>query len=322
MGNNVVVGLDGGGTRTRVAVADLDGHILGVAKRGGASTEFNDSKMARQNLREGVRTALTDAEQSPSDVAALTAGVGSLNISDNYTLTEQALDIDGLACEPHVVTDEEIAHTGAFRNNPGIVAICGTGSLVFGITADGKQISNYDFIQYARAGAHNLGERALHAILGSETPVEWTLGDQLLDHWDCDSVPDLRMAVYDEDRFTNVPSGNPLDSVAPLITAAAGDGDPTAQTMCNDAIAEVVTGVRLVGGFLDNPVTVASAGSVLRSKYMSAEFQRQVADVENYRVVEPAMSPVAGAVFDAIDRVTNTNDAVVEWLTDHAIGQA
>jgi glucosamine kinase len=47
MNDEVVVGIDGGGTRTRVIVADLDGHVLGVTERGGASTEFNDPETAR-----------------------------------------------------------------------------------------------------------------------------------------------------------------------------------------------------------------------------------------------------------------------------------
>lgn len=61
MDNDVVVGLDGGGTRTRVAVADFDGHLLGAAERGGASVEFNDPEVARENLRTAVQTALADA---------------------------------------------------------------------------------------------------------------------------------------------------------------------------------------------------------------------------------------------------------------------
>jgi glucosamine kinase len=318
MSNDVVVGIDGGGTRTRVVVADIDGRVLGDAERGGASTEFNDPEAARQNLREGVRTALDSAGRSQDDVAALTAGIAGLGTPQDYTETEQFLDIDALACEACVVNDAVVAHLGALRGDPGIVAICGTGSFVFGVTADGEQVSNYDCLHYARAGAHTLGERALHALLSGEAPADWRLRDRLLDRWDCESVAHLRTAVRDEDRFTNVPSENPLDRVAPLITAAAADGDPFAQAICDAAIAGVLTGIRLVGGFLDTPVAVAPAGSVLLSEYMTGELRQQIADIEGYRVVDPAMSPVAGAVFDAIDRVTGTDDAVVERLTDHA----
>lgn len=322
MSDDVVVGVDGGGTRTRVAVAGVSGRVLGIAERGGASTEFNDAETARRNLREGVRTALADAERSPGDVAALTAGIGGLGTPQDYAETERFLDIDALACEAHVVDDAVGAHLGAFCGDPGVVAICGTGSLVFGITADGDRVSNYDCLHYARAGAHNLGERALHALLAGEAPADWALAERLLDRWDCGSVADLRAAVRDEDRFTNASSGNPFDRAAPPITAAAADGDPFARAICDDAIAEILTGVRLVGGFLDAPVAVAPAGSVLRGEYMTAELRRQAADITDYRVVEPAMSPVAGAVFDAIDRVTGADDAVVERLRAHTTGRA
>lgn len=35
MKKEVIIGIDGGGTHTRVAVSDLDGNILGFAKGGG-----------------------------------------------------------------------------------------------------------------------------------------------------------------------------------------------------------------------------------------------------------------------------------------------
>lgn len=322
MTDDMVIGIDGGGTRTRVAVADLGGRVLGVAERGGASTEFNDPETARRNLREGVRTALADAGRSSDDVSALTAGVAGLGSSRDYAETERALNIDALACEAHVVNDAVVAHIGALRGDPGIVAICGTGALVFGVTAGGNQVSNYDCLHYARAAAHNLGERALHALLSGEFPTDWGLKDQLLDSWDCESMADLRAVVRDEGRFTNASSGNPLDRVAPLVTTAAADGDVVARAICDDSIAEVLTGIRLVGGFLDAPVAVAPAGSVLQSDYMSAELRRQCADADGYRVVEPAMSPVGGAVFNAINRMTGADDTVVEQLTDHAVGRA
>ena len=321
MSDDVVVGVDGGGTRTRVAVADLRGRVLGVAERGGASTEFNDPETARRNLREGVRTALADAGRSPNDVAALTAGVAGLGAPRDYAEVERALDTDAFACEARVVNDAVVAHLGAFRGDPGVVAICGTGSIVFGITADGDRVSNYDCLHYARAGAHKLGERALHGLLGGEAP-DWALRDRLLDRWDCESTADLRAAVRDENRFTSASSGNPPGRVAPLVTAAAANGDAFARAICDDAIAEVLTGIRVVGGYLDAPVAVAPAGSVLRSEYMTAELRRQVADVAGYRAVDPAMSPVVGAAFDAIDRVTEADDAVVERLTTHTVGRS
>jgi glucosamine kinase len=322
MSDNVVVGVDGGGTRTRVAVADLGGRVLGVAEEGGASTEFADPETARRNLRGGVRNALADAGRSPDDVAALTAGVAGLGAPPDGAEVERFLDFDAFDCEARVVNDAVVAQIGAHRGRPGVVAVCGTGSVVFAATADGDHIRNYDCLHYAGAAAHNLGERALHALLGGEAPADWVLGGRLLKLWDCNSVARLRAAILDGDRFDNSSSGNPLDRAAPLVTAAATDGDPAAQSICDDALAEVVTGIRLVGGFLEDPVAVAPVGSVLRSEYMAAELRRLFADAEGYRVAEPEMSPVAGAIFDAIGRVTDADDAVVDGLTDHVVGRA
>lgn len=319
MDDDVVLGLDGGGTRTRVAVADRDGCVLGHAERGGASIEFNDPETARQNLEEGVRAALSDAGRSVDDVAAVTAGIAGLGLPDAVEEARRALDIDGLDCETRVVTDAEVAHIGAFQRDPGVVAICGTGSIVFGITADGDRISNYDCVHHAHAGARTLGERALHAILAREAPADWALADDLLDHWGYESEAALRAGVRDEDRFSDASPENPLDRVAPLITAAAADGDACAGAICDDAVTNVVTGIRVVGGYLDTPVSVAPVGSVLTSGYMAAELRRRISDFDGYQHVDPAMSPVRGAVFDAIDRVGGAGSVVVEQLSRHTV---
>lgn len=65
----------------------------------------------------------------------------------------------------------------------------------------------------------------------------------------------------------------------------------------------------------------SAAGSVLQSSYMAAELQRSFADGARYRVVEPALSPVAGAVFDAMSRAGSPSDAVVERLAGHPVGR-
>jgi len=321
MSDDVVIGLDGGGTRTRAVVADLGGHVLGSAERGGASIEFNDADTAQENLRGAVRAALTDAGHSVHDVAAFTAGIGGIGAPGATEEAEQALDIDGLQCQPRVVSDATVAHIGAFCGNPGIIAIAGTGSLIFGVTAEGEQIQNYDCVHYARAGAHDIGERAVHRILAGDRP-DRELSDRLLESWECGSVADLREAVRNEDRFTNASSENPFDRVAPLITAAAADGDTFAADICEAAVEEVVTGVRIVGGYLDTPTDVAPAGSVLSSEYMSAELRRQVETISGYQYVDPVMKPVAGAAFDALSRVNETDDVVTERLTDYPLGHS
>lgn len=321
MSDDVVIGVDGGGTKTRAVVAEFDGRVVGTAEQSGASTEHNTPETARRNLRDGVRNALDDARRSLDDIAALTAGIAGLNAPEDYAEAERFLDIDALPCEPRVVNDAVVAHIGALRGDPGIVIVCGTGSIVLGVTADGRRIRNYDCLHYARAAARHLGEQALHALLAGETPANWALRDRLLDRWDCESVSHLREAVCSDDRFDHSSSGNPLDRTAPLLTAAAADGDSIARTICDDALEEVLTGVRLVGGYLDEPVAVAPAGSVLRSTYMTTELRRRLADATDYRVVTPMMSPVGGAVFDAIDRVRKRSDGVVEQITDHPIGR-
>ena len=57
---NLVLGIDGGGTSCRAALATADGRVIGRAKSGAANIR-TDLTGARQNIVEAARLAFVDA---------------------------------------------------------------------------------------------------------------------------------------------------------------------------------------------------------------------------------------------------------------------
>lgn len=316
MTDRFVAGVDGGGTTTRVLVADESGEVHGYAEAGGSNPAHNRREAAKQNVRDGIERAVSAADTDVGSVAALTAGMAGLDGVEDESWARSFLAVPGLACEPTVVNDAVVAHAGALESQSGIVAICGTGSVVVGITEDGRTVRNYDFAHYARAAARHIGSRAVVELIGRGNP-ESAFARQLFDHWDLDSMVDLRERLLDDEYFTTDESGNAFDSVAPLVTDGASAGSPLACDVCDDALDEVVDAVRAVGSYFENgPVPVAPMGAVLRSEYMSRELGDRVAESTRFRFVEPTLSPVAGAVYMSLDRIGST-DGVIDTLRDH-----
>ncbi len=321
----MVVGVDGGGTSTRAVVAERNGRIVGFEEGGGANPQHNDRDRARETVRTAVEAALADAGRDAADVAALTAGFAGLNDESDQEWARSFVDLRNLGCEPVCVNDAVVARIGALEGDPGIVAIGGTGCIVFGVTADGRHVRNYDLVHYARSAARHVTGRAVHEILISEPdPAESPLVARLFDHWDVDSVAELRAAIRENEWFSTDESGNAFDSAAPLVTAAAAEGDPIAKNACDDRVAEVVTGVRALASYFDAaPVAVAPTGGVLGSEYMSRRVRERLGDAaESYRVVRPALSPVAGAAYAGLERLGDEiTDEVVDRLRAHPAGE-
>ena len=74
MQNDVLLGIDGGGTYIRTAIVDLEGNLLSYVKWTGGAFIHKDAN-AKENVRRAVLLALEKADRTLSDIVAATAGV-------------------------------------------------------------------------------------------------------------------------------------------------------------------------------------------------------------------------------------------------------
>ena len=319
MGEQVVVGVDGGGTSTTALVAELNGTVLSIATGGGANPTHNRLRDAHDAVQSTIREALRDAQRDVSSVAALTAGFAGLDSPSDRQWADAFATLSSLSCEPVVVNDAVVAHAGALGGDPGVVAVCGTGSIAFGIDADGRQIRNYDLDHYAEAAARHLGRRLLHRLVAGEGgPADESFVATVLDRWDVESRDELREAAIDGDLLATDESDNALDRVASLVTDAATADVPLAEAVCDAAIREVVTGITAVAGFLDEtPTRVALEGGVLRSESMTKRVAGGLAAADGrFEGVEPALPPAAGAALLGLERLDEDDPTTVGRLAD------
>ncbi|EFM12479.1 ATPase BadF/BadG/BcrA/BcrD type [Paenibacillus curdlanolyticus YK9] len=138
----IVIGIDGGGTHTRVMAVDLAGNVLSYIENG-ASSIYSDLK-AKDNVQQAIIEAVHQAGRTMNDVQALTAGIAGFDKADDLGWVQALTTIDGLNCRKQHVNDAVVAHSGALLTEPGIIVISGTGSIIFAVTEEGQQIRNYD----------------------------------------------------------------------------------------------------------------------------------------------------------------------------------
>jgi glucosamine kinase len=127
----IVIGVDGGGSRTRVLVADEHGATLGSAEGTGCAVRPGEADRSAELIAGCVRDALASCgmEQTPKVLCAGVAGVGRESEREALRL---ALVSRELAEEVLVRPDAAVALDDAFGDGPGILLIAGTGSVAFG----------------------------------------------------------------------------------------------------------------------------------------------------------------------------------------------
>ncbi|MEF3313415.1 BadF/BadG/BcrA/BcrD ATPase family protein [Paenibacillus sp. GYB004] len=320
MGQQCVIGIDGGGTRTRIVVADLSGNVLSYAEHG-ASSIHKDANAAR-NVQEGIADALAQAGRTPEQTSGLLAGVAGFDSDRDLPWVEELTALPGIACPRWHVNDAVIAHAGAFMSGPGIMVVSGTGSIIFAVTEDGAHLRNYDMHHYASSAARFLAYEATYEILAGHTgPSDSALVRRTLDFWNKPDVEELlRLALQ---GFASDPKERTrlFGQMAPIVTSAALEGSELARSVCDRKVHEAVVGVHMLGGrFSSETVQVACIGSAINSVYMKERFRKECesASAKRYILQEPVLSPAAGAVMMALDRLgVSAGDDTVGNLLKH-----
>ncbi|CAG7645100.1 BadF/BadG/BcrA/BcrD ATPase family protein [Paenibacillus allorhizosphaerae] len=303
--DDIVIGIDGGGTHTRVMISDLAGNVLSYVEKGGAS--IRKDIQAKRNVHEAIHEALQRTGSELHRVRGIAAGIAGYDSESDLEWVEPLTDVDGLSCPRWHINDAVVAHYGALLAQPGIVVISGTGSIILAITEDGRSIRNYDFHHYAASAARFIAyDAAYETLAGNTDETDAAFVRSMLRHWEVVSIQDfekLGRAGFLNDRRER---DKKFGQFAPAVTEAALQGSSTAKRVCDRAIAQIKVGVELLAASFSEPtVAVTFIGSVVNSPYFLDRLGDHLASGNNkrYRIVKPCCSPVTGAVLYAMNRL-------------------
>lgn len=136
--HDLVLGVDGGGTKTHAIIADQRQQVLGEGTAGPSNPLRVGVSNAVAAIREAVDQACIAADVQRADLAAAEVGLAGVRRTDIRERMRDALSDLGIG-SLEVVTDADIALYGATDGEPGLVVIAGTGSICCGINARGKR---------------------------------------------------------------------------------------------------------------------------------------------------------------------------------------
>jgi N-acetylglucosamine kinase-like BadF-type ATPase len=129
----LVVGVDGGGTKTHAVVLDGGGRVRGEGRAGASNPLRVGVHPAVAAIREAVDTACDAARVSRAGIMAAEMGLAGARREDLRASVRKALVYSLGIPRIEIVTDADIALYGATAGEPGLVVIAGTGSICCGL---------------------------------------------------------------------------------------------------------------------------------------------------------------------------------------------
>lgn len=299
--SGLLLGVDGGGSKTAFALCDLSGTVLARAE--GDTSNYN------QVGPEGVEAALADGLAALGMTAGLAlddaiagaiVGIGGIGEVASEMPNVAAAVASGLAGLPHrLVNDAEVGWAGAFALSPGVNVIAGTGSLAFGVDPAGNRarVGGWAWAVGDEGSAHWLARRILHIFTRqADRRVPRTALYEALRH---------RLKVRDDVEVRFLPLRAPRKDVAALCTILPeidALGDPTAALLYREAAEELalhLVGMRAALRFGDDEIPVSGTGGVFKlDPSIRTAFAAALA-THGGRPAAPRASPVDGALMMA-----------------------
>lgn len=260
----LVVGVDGGGSHTRVLLADASGATLARVEGVGSALRPGEESVAADVIKTLIHEALAKAERTDTRPSVCVVGVAGAGQERAAQALWSALAKHRVADDVSVQADAAIAMDDAFGDSAGVLLIAGTGSVAYSKGLDGRleRCGGWGPNVGDEGSAHWLGRRALSVVTAANDgrEPETALTGAILTALELETLDDVipwaataTPALYAQ--------------LAPVVAQVAATGDLRANALVSFCVEELALHVRTLARrcFTDEraSIPVAFAGGLL-----------------------------------------------------------
>lgn len=299
----IVIGIDGGGSKTHAIVADETGASIGEATGPGSAVKPGDEDASAEVIAAVVRDALEAAGMSHVTPRVICIGVAGAGREAARQALWQALVARDLAADVVVHSDFGIALDDAFGDGPGVLLISGTGSAAFGRSPAGTtaRCGGWGPVIGDEGSGTWIGRRALSVVSAAADGREsqTALTGAILTAAEVNEVSDLIPWAANASR-------EQIASLAPVVFSVADAGDLRANAIISLAVEELMLHIRALAQQLFGDeraaVPVAFTGGLLKkgSTLRKRLEHRLRSAVPGAQVKAGEITPARGAVRGAL----------------------
>jgi glucosamine kinase len=261
----IVIGIDGGGSKTHAIVADEQGRTIAETVGPGSAVKPGHAEASANVIAEVVRDALASCEMTHVLPRAICVGVAGAGREAQREELWQALVNREIATEIVIHSDFSIALDDAFGDGPGILLISGTGSVAFGRSPTGTtaRCGGWGPVCGDEGSGAWIGRRALSVVTASSDGREPETGltGAILTAAQLNETSDLVQWASSATPAT-------LATLAPVVLSVAESGDLRANALVTLAVEELVLHIRALARQLFGDeraaVGVALSGGMLQ----------------------------------------------------------
>ena len=241
----VFMGIDGGGTHTRVVLMDSEEVELGRVEGSATGLDRSSASASVEEIGILCRRVL---DENPGDFSVdLCAGLAGAGDSVVKKSLKRGIDKLGLVQEVSIRTDAEVAFMDAFGpEEPGILLIAGTGSTALGRGgSDSRRVGGWGSVIGDEGSGYRIGLESLRSVIKAQDgrkPAS-PLVTEVLAAVGVNNPRDLVTWVGSAQK-------SQVAALAGLVCHMANEGEKISSAIVEKAVDELVLHVRTLVGRL------------------------------------------------------------------------
>lgn len=304
---NYVIGIDGGGTKTRIRLADLAGNPLACHEGGPTNINSMDKQQLQDTLYCLINEGLKAIQSTIGECRSLCMGMAGAGRPQEQLLLSGICDMLGFRGVVTVTDDAHTALYGGTGQNTGIILISGTGSICYGRDLRGEtyRAGGWGYLIGDEGSGYDIGLKALkHMVRAYDGREEDSiLSSLIMSRLGLRNCEELIALVYRSGDGKKIISG-----LADLVDEAFNKGDPWAERILKQAVNALILCARAVIEKMnaqDDVMPLAMGGSVLsNSLYIKEHVKVSIETIYPRLKVHGMKNDAAwGAVLLALDQI-------------------
>ena len=292
-----IIGIDGGGTKTVGILTTETGQHLAQVQSGPANYHVVGETQTQAVLEAVVGKLCEKAGVSRTSPIRFCLGMAGLGRVADRKVIGRICDELGIREDRILTHDAHIALIGGTEKQEGVIVISGTGAIVYGIGADGREAraSGWGYLLGDEGSGYDIAISGLRAVAraadGRSHPTELT--HRILNRLELNEPNALI-------RWVHAASRDAIARLAEIVFDTARTADRVAERIVDDAADELVCAAGSVIEqleFIEPFDVVLSGGNLIHQPVFADRLRRQLTEIQpEASVLLPKHEPAYGAV--------------------------
>ena len=301
-----ILGVDGGGTKTIIAIANETGKVVGLARTDSADVLNTSSQQVIEHLKNSTNKALSMARINKNDISSACFGMPAVGDVPGNKEKIQKL-VRAIIPDSIIVNDVRVALESAHPKTAGMIVLAGTGAMamakdnknnIFRVDGWGEHVGDFGSGYFI---GRMILQRAFKEYDGrvEETPILKMVKEFA-------NVSDLRKILVNC-KGTNVRAY--IANFSKIACKIAQHGIKEGSKIILTAVEELSESIRALINQLDfEPIPLAYAGGLFNCEYFRHKFMNSINHIERIKIIKSKFLPYIGALLISAKKILNSQE--------------